>query len=128
MSARNKQTQVVQHDQHAKERQFIVGQQVMVRNLRPGDKWVPGVITKQLGPMTFLVETSPGIAWKRHVNHLQDNTADQEQNAEMETNVKNDTDSFLPSFPAANTTEENAEETDTIQYPSRTRNPPDRYM
>ena len=120
--------QVVQHDQHAKERQFIVGQQVMVRNLRPGDKWVPGVITKQLGPVTFLVETAHGIVWKRHVDHLQDNTAAQEQNAEIETNIENDTDSFLPSFPAANTIEDTAEETDTVRYPSRTRNPPDRYM
>ena len=74
------------------------------------------------------METAPGIVWKRHVDHLQDNTAAQEQNAEIETNVENDTDSFLPSFPAVNTTEDTAEETDTIRYPSRIRNPPDRYM
>ena len=71
---------------------------------------------------------SGNCIWNCLETHLQDNTAAQEQNADMETNVENDTDSFLPSFPAANTTEETAEETDTIQYPSRTRNPPDRYM
>ena len=62
--------QVVQHYQHAKEHQFIVGQQVMVRHLRPGDKWISGVITKQLGPVTFLVKTTSGMVWKRHVDHL----------------------------------------------------------
>ena len=122
--------QVVQHDQHAKERQFIVGQQVMVRNLRPGHKWISGVITKQLGPVTFLVKTASGMVWKRHVDHLQDNTTAQKQNTEIEKDAESDTDSFLPSSisPAENTTEETAEETDTIRNPSRTRNPPDRYM
>ena len=77
----------------------------------------------------FLVETAHGIGWKRHVDHLQDNTAAQEQKWRQMLKM---IESFLPSFPAVNTTEETAEETaeetDTIQYPSRTRNPPDRYM
>ena len=37
--------QVSLHDQHAKIRQFSVGQKVMVRNFRPEPKWVPGTIT-----------------------------------------------------------------------------------
>ena len=41
----NKQAdQVSHHNQHAKARQFSTEQNVMVRNLRPGKKWVPGVI------------------------------------------------------------------------------------
>ena len=30
-----------QHDQHARERVMEVGNTVMVRNLRPGEAWVP---------------------------------------------------------------------------------------
>ena len=40
--------QVAHHNQHAKERKFEVGQNVMVRNLRPtGPKWIPGIIISQ---------------------------------------------------------------------------------
>ena len=99
----------------------------MVRNLRPGDKWISGVITKKLGLVTFLVKTASGFVWKRHIDHLQDNTAAQKQNTEIEKDAESNTDSFLSSSisPAENTTKETAEETDTMRYPSRTRNPPD---
>jgi hypothetical protein len=48
--------QVSCHNQHAKARQFSIEQNVMVRNLRPGKKWIPGFIKKQLGTSTFLIE------------------------------------------------------------------------
>ena len=32
------------HDVHAKAREFLVGQQVMLRNLRDGPKWILGVV------------------------------------------------------------------------------------
>jgi len=40
-----------QHDQHARSRTMKVGQPVMVKNMRPGDGWIPGVILKHLGPV-----------------------------------------------------------------------------
>ena len=37
--------QVAHHNQHAKMRQFHVGQKVMVKDMRPTDtKWIPGVV------------------------------------------------------------------------------------
>ena len=39
------------------------------RNLCPGAKWVPGVIKKQLGSLTFLVEVGKGMLRKHHVDH-----------------------------------------------------------
>ena len=73
-----KQTeQEQQHNKHAKTREFSIGQQVMARNKRPGNKWIPGVIRKQLGPLSFLVETNQGILWKRHIDHLQDPPTDE---------------------------------------------------
>jgi hypothetical protein len=38
-----------QHDLHARGRDIAVGQTVMVRNLRSGDNWIPGVVINQLG-------------------------------------------------------------------------------
>jgi len=32
------------HDTHSKERQFVVGDTVLVRNYAPGDKWLPGTV------------------------------------------------------------------------------------
>ena len=46
------------HDRRARCREFLVGQSVMVRNLRPGPGWIPGVIVECLGPVSYLVETS----------------------------------------------------------------------
>ena len=43
------------HDQHAHARQFFLGQTVMAQNLRPGPKWVPGVVVECLGPLSYLV-------------------------------------------------------------------------
>ena len=59
-----------QHDQHAKEREMEVGQTVMVRNLRPGEAWIPGVVVRKLGPVSYLVDVGEGKVWKRHVDHL----------------------------------------------------------
>lgn len=59
------------HDSRARERQWFVGQSVMVRNLRPGPAWVPGVIVERLGPLSYLVETSEQF-WKRHAEQIRE--------------------------------------------------------
>ena len=58
------------HDRRAKTREFFVGQPVMIKNLRPGPDWVSGIIVECLGPVSYLVETSQRLLWKRHVDHL----------------------------------------------------------
>ena len=55
--------QVTHHDQHAKQRDFIVGQHVMAKNMRGDPKWVPGTISRQLGPVSFEVELDNGLTW-----------------------------------------------------------------
>ena len=59
-----------QHDQHARSRSLEAGQPVMVKNLLSGDSWIPGVVLKQLGPVSFLVDVGEGRTWKRHLDHL----------------------------------------------------------
>ena len=36
------------------------GQALMARNLRPRDAWIPGVVVKILGPVTYLVDVGEG--------------------------------------------------------------------
>ena len=55
------------HDQHSNTRELFIGQKVMVRNLRPGDKWIPGTIIERTGPLSYVVQVAGGQTWKRHV-------------------------------------------------------------
>lgn len=50
-------------------RSFTVGQQVLVKNYRGGEKWLNGVIREVLGPVTYNVEVNGKIV-KRHVNQM----------------------------------------------------------
>lgn len=50
-------------------RSFTVGQQVLVKNYRGGEKWLNGVIREVLGPVTYSVEVK-GNCVKRHVNQM----------------------------------------------------------
>ena len=65
-------------DKHCRQRDFFVGPRVMVRNLRPGPRWVPGTLIERKGPLTYLVQVSEGRIWKRHVDHLHKTTDTQQ--------------------------------------------------
>ena len=69
----NHQTrQKARHDRSAQLRQFNTGQSVMVRNFGSGANWIAGVIVRQEGPVTYVVEVSDGRLWKRHVDHVKE--------------------------------------------------------
>ena len=55
---------------NTRKREFDLGQQVLVKSWRPGPDWVPGVITQQLGPVSYLVKLNDGREWKRHIDHI----------------------------------------------------------
>ena len=59
-----------QHDKHAHQREFSIGEKVMVKNLQPGPTWIPGTVTKQLGPVTFSITMDDGQVWKHHIDHI----------------------------------------------------------
>ena len=54
-------------------RNFEIGQDIMVRNYREGDKWVRVTVREKLGPLLYEVETRDGGRWKRHVDQCRDN-------------------------------------------------------
>ena len=55
------------HDRRARSRVWVVGDRVMVRNVRPGPDWIAGTVLEVLGPVTYIVETEDGSKWKRHM-------------------------------------------------------------
>ena len=40
---------------HAKNRNFQVGQAVLVLNFREGPRWIPGKILEKMGPVSYQV-------------------------------------------------------------------------
>jgi len=58
------------HDKRTRQRGFKVGQGVVVKDQNPGKQWVPGIIEKLQGPVTYLVHLDTGQLWKRHIDHL----------------------------------------------------------
>ena len=38
--------------------------------------WIPSVIVRQRGPLTFLVDVGQGQLWKQHLDHLKQFTSD----------------------------------------------------
>ena len=58
------------HDKHSKLRSFPIGSPVVVRDFRHPNKWIPGVILRILGPVTYHVEIENGKVVKRHIDHL----------------------------------------------------------
>jgi len=62
--------QKANYDKKAKVAKFVIGQRIMAKNFRDGPTWLPGVVVKQLGVLTFLVQLGKGQFWKRHSNQL----------------------------------------------------------
>ena len=132
--------QVKQHNTHAKQRSFRENQRVMVKNFRPGPKWVPGIIIKQLGPLSFLVRTSEDLEWKRHSDHIRDYTSD---TVDIPPSTVTDSSEDPPDVDyytrltheqqsteqPSNTTRDDASDGNMEpRYPSRVRQQPDRFM
>ena len=127
--------QIVQHDQHVKDRRFSIGKKVMVRNFRlNGPKWIPGTIVQQTGPLSYIVQVGPGLEWKRHVDHLRNANAVNTPDLEHQPRVELESDSDdLPTVPVLQDVpqplvKDPSEDPPPRRYPLRVRNPPDRYQ
>ena len=81
-------------DARARLREFGIGQSVMARNLRPGDPWIP-IIVMKLGPVTYMVRTSDGQEWKRHIEQLKELT----MTPETPSSVPEDADNIVSARP-----------------------------
>lgn len=65
-----KQSDQVRHHSQARPRTFDPGENVLIRDYRGSNTWVHGIIKSQTGPLSYTVETSPGVTWRRHADQM----------------------------------------------------------
>ena len=107
----------------------------MVRNFRPGDKWVPGEVVKRLGPLTYRVKVKSGDVWKRHIDHVRDrgvgdiprNKELTDDSAELESDVEAFTQVTPSDFARPEALPSAPTNSAEPRYPSRIRHLPVRY-
>ena len=67
----NEQTrQKINHDRHSRPCNIGIDDTVVVRNYRKGDKWIPGTVTEQTGPVSFKVQTQDHSIVRKHADQL----------------------------------------------------------
>ena len=54
----------------AKFRRFTAGDKVLTRNYAGGVKWIPATVVAKTGPVSYTVETSDHLIWRRHIDQL----------------------------------------------------------
>ncbi|XP_021354167.1 uncharacterized protein K02A2.6-like [Mizuhopecten yessoensis] len=57
---------------HTHTRNFEAGQTVMIRDYRGERKWLSGTIQEKTGPVSYRIQVSPGVIWRRHVDQMRD--------------------------------------------------------
>ena len=64
--------QKLDHDSHAKLREYKIGDNVMARNYSSGPKWESAVVVERKGPLSYTVQLDSGVIWRRHIDQLRD--------------------------------------------------------
>lgn len=64
------QQQKVNHDSSCKLREFDIGDNVYIRNFRGTPLWIPGVVDRCRGPVSYSVKLADGTVVKRNVDHV----------------------------------------------------------
>ena len=64
--------QKLDHDSHAKLREYKIGDNVMARNYGSGPKWESAVVVERKGPLSYTVQLDSGVIWRRHIDQLRD--------------------------------------------------------
>ena len=105
----------------------------MVPDFRYGRSWTAAVISKVLGPVTYLVETVDSCKWKRHTDQIKS------LQKSLTALVQTQTEEFFPvtttgsketskEDSSGDTPADHADEDEPARrYPTRDRRPPDRY-
>ena len=70
-------------------RKFQVGDAVMTRNYARGEKWMPGVVSRETGPLSYHVEVGGGIV-RRHVDQVISRDSQREEVIEVTSEDEGD--------------------------------------
>ena len=121
------------HDKHSKPRQLNIGERVMAKNNKQGLPYVPAVVKKKLGPLTYLIQTQDGLTWRRHIDHLKSLGSDASvpEPADEEIIFPTWLDTSSPSVPDTvdHSPAPTSEQQPIQRYPQReSRHPPSRYI
>ena len=68
--SQHQQSQKLNHDKTAIEREFSVYDNVFVKNFGRGEKWIAGQIVQSTGPVSYKVKTNEGLVVRRHADHI----------------------------------------------------------
>ena len=77
--AKKQESQKKNFDRNTRPKEFQEQETVWARNYRGSEKWLPGVIDKKTGPVSYQVQVK-GMRWRRHAEQLR--KRDQEQSPE----------------------------------------------
>ena len=86
--------QKMAHDKRARTRELTVGQEIMARNYRDGDKWMPGIVVERKGPLSYIVKMKSGALWRRHIDQLRELVGAATTNAKPATMTTEEASSF----------------------------------
>ena len=70
MKVMNRQIDQAGRKGHSPTRQLSIGQTVMARNYSGKDKWLPGIVRAQTGPLSYEIKVGPNRIWRRHIDQL----------------------------------------------------------
>ena len=141
-----------QHDSRSRERHLEVGTNVFVRNYHQGDRWLPGVIEQRTGPVSFRVKLTDGRIRRCHQDQIRNRSVEMPQEPNTESDITVPT--SMPTVPPPASTEsptadsgttateetlsdtppetsetavEQSDRGNAKTYPTRTRNPVEKY-
>ena len=81
---KRQEAQKVQFDKGSREKEFKEQEKVWVQTYSGEKKWIPGIIIKKTGPVSYQVTVEHDRLWKRHTDQLRHRVE------ECVTNTKNE--------------------------------------
>jgi len=122
----NQTKQKQHHDAHCRQLQFKEGDTVYVKDFSGKEDWLPGIITKIQGPLSYLIELEDERVIRRHTDHIRLRVSLDE----LTDHKNSDLEDLLPppETDISVTPEEMNTDVTTSQRPVRTRKRPSRLI
>ena len=58
------------HDKQSKSHDFLLGDNVWIRDLNNAAKWISGVVLQSQGPLSYMIQLDDGTLARRHVDYI----------------------------------------------------------
>ena len=85
--------QCARRQTRAKARSFKVGDTVLVRDYGRGEKWTPGVVSAETGPVSYTINVGSSEHWRRHAEQML------ARHAELDVPESSESTSIAPDLP-----------------------------